>query len=132
LKALELKTQPKINQIKTLKKELDNEKIKNRLLKEKIATLEKKISEITNNNLELNYDGNQVQKFEATTFRLKSASDIYDGIDGDVLFTWEKSRSFTSTIMSAKWIKITGYFVDKKWQAAPQELWVEKENAIKR
>ena len=70
--------------------------------------------------------------FKASAFRLNKDSDIYDSIDGKILYTWEKRRSFTSSTMTQNWIKITGYFVDKEWRKADKELWVIKTNTIKR
>ncbi len=72
------------------------------------------------------------ENFKASAFRLSVESDIYDSIDGNVVYKWEEKTSFTSSIMTQNWIKITGYFVDKKWQKAEEELWVKKINVIKR
>ena len=69
---------------------------------------------------------------KASTFRLKVDADIYDTISGEKIDTWEKSRSFTSNVMSQNWIKITGYFVDKKWKKAKHGMWVKKTQVIKR
>jgi len=71
-------------------------------------------------------------EIKAASFRLISSSEIYSAINGNVVDDWENTRSFTSTLMTQNWIKITGYFIDKKWQAATQELWIEKINTIKR
>jgi len=70
--------------------------------------------------------------FKAGTFRLLDESDIYNSVNGDVLFTWEKGKSFTSGVMTQNWVKITGYFVDKKWTSATQALWIKKVNTKKR
>ncbi len=71
-------------------------------------------------------------QFKAATFRLEKNSNIYNMIDGDILYTWDKNRSFTSGIMTQNWIKITGYFVNKKWVKAEDELWIKKVNIVKR
>jgi len=35
-------------------------------------------------------------------------------------------------VSEGKWIKITGFFVDKKWKKAKNELWVKKINTVNR
>jgi len=67
-----------------------------------------------------------------SVFRLKSESKIYDAISGKEIDYWEKGRSFTSDTASEKWIKITGYFVDRKWTKAKNGMWIEKTNVLKR
>ena len=69
---------------------------------------------------------------KASTFRIVTDSDIYNSINGDILFQWQKGRSFTSNITTQNWIKITGYFTDKKWKRASKELWMKKTNTVKR
>ena len=66
------------------------------------------------------------------TYRLNQESEIYDGINGNVLFLWEDKSSFTTTKVTQDWIKVTGYFVDKKWTKAEKNLWVKKVNATLR
>lgn len=66
------------------------------------------------------------------TFRTNKEAPIYDAKNGKIIDTWEKRRSFTSYIESGDWIKITGYFVDRKWRKAKKELWIKKEDAIVR
>lgn len=72
------------------------------------------------------------QKKKAHTYRLKIQSDIYGSIDGKVIDSWEEQRSFTSDKKYENWIKITGYFVDKKWRKAKEDLWVLEENVSQR
>lgn len=68
-----------------------------------------------------------------TTYRLKHESVIYDNVYGHRLTTWEKDTSFTSNRVSDNgWIKITGYFVDKKWRKASKAMWVHAQDAFKR
>ena len=69
---------------------------------------------------------------KAFAYRLAIKSDIYDAIDGNIIYTWDEKTSFTSNIISENWIKITGYFVDAKWVHAKQELWIKKSNTLKR
>ena len=80
-------------------------------------------------------DEEEVEKeksFKASPFRLNRDSDIYDSINGTVIYKWEDRRSFTSSLMTQNWIKITGYFIDKEWRKADEELWIEKKYTIKR
>ena len=66
------------------------------------------------------------------TFRTLHEADIYDKPDGAKIDRWVEGRSFTSYIESGDWIKITGYFVDKKWTEAKKELWIRKFDAFER
>lgn len=67
-----------------------------------------------------------------SVYRLKSESDIYKSVDGDVVDRWEEERSFTSNRRYKNWIKITGYFVDQKWRKAEKELWILEKDVFKR
>lgn len=72
------------------------------------------------------------EETKPTTYRLKKDSRVFNKIGGKKIYLWEKGRSFTSNIKTQNFIKITGYFVDKKWQRAKEELWIEKEDAFER
>lgn len=69
---------------------------------------------------------------KAKTYRTKKKADIYNAPNGSKISTWEKGRSFTSYISEDKWIKITGFFIDKKWTKAEEEMWIKKEDAFER
>lgn len=104
-------------------------------LKNQINTNSKENISIENNpsqKLVIKENAEIIETFKASPFRLNSASDIYDSINGNVVYKWEDKTSFTSSVMTQNWIKITGYFVDKKWQRSDKELWVKKINTIKR
>lgn len=75
---------------------------------------------------------NKIETFKASSFRLKVDSDIYDAPSANVVAGWKKNRSFTSNQKLNGWIKITGYFVNKKWRSAKKELWIDEANVIKR
>lgn len=68
----------------------------------------------------------------AKTYRLNKDSAIYDAPNSKEIDSWEKGSSFTSSEQTDKWIKITGYFVDKKFRGAKKSMWVEQTNAILR
>lgn len=70
--------------------------------------------------------------FKASSFRVNHEAKIYDGVDADVIDIWENRTSFTSNQRKNKWIKITGYFVDKQWRAATSEMWVKNCDVINR
>lgn len=74
----------------------------------------------------------KVELVKASSFRLKTDSNIYDKISGTKIDTWEKGTSFTSNKMSQNWVKITGYFVNKKWKKAKSDMWIEKTQVLKR
>lgn len=70
--------------------------------------------------------------FKPVAFHLIKDSEIYDAIDGTEIDKWEKHTSFTSGVKTKDWIKITGYFVDKKWRRAKKEMWVELKHVSKK
>jgi len=75
----------------------------------------------------------KITVFKATPFRLKNDAKIYDSFENPkYLFTWEKGRSFTSNKKTDGWIKITGYFVNRVWQPASEDLWVHEEDVLQR
>jgi predicted RND superfamily exporter protein len=67
-----------------------------------------------------------------STFRLNSNTAVYNEIDGVKIYQWKKDRTFTSNIRSKNWIKVTGYFVDKKWQKANAQMWIKASQVYKR
>ncbi len=62
----------------------------------------------------------------AKTYRLNKQSSIYDLPNGKIIDSWESESSFTSSKETASWVKITGYFVDRKWQRSKKDLWVKQ------
>lgn len=81
---------------------------------------------------EVSADKNEIITFKASAFRLKTDSVIYDAAEGKKVDIWEKGTSFTSNSMMEGWIKISGYFVKRKWKKAQKELWVRSAQTIKR
>ena len=77
-------------------------------------------------------DKEKIIKFKAATFRLSYESVIYDDIDGEKLFVWEKGKTFTSNVKTASWIKITGYFEKRKWKSSARDMWVKISQVRKR
>lgn len=70
--------------------------------------------------------------FKATVFRLKKNTSIYSSPNSKKLYLWDKDRTFTSNIGTKNWIKITGYFINKKWIRAKDELWIKKNDVSKK
>ena len=71
--------------------------------------------------------------FKAAPFRLKNNAKIYNSFENPkYLFTWDKGRSFTSNQKTDGWVKITGYFVNRVWQPASEDLWVHEEDVLQR
>ncbi len=75
---------------------------------------------------------NRVEFFKASSFRVDGEAKIYNGINADIIATWEDKTSFTSNQKEGDWIKITGYFVDKQWQASDKDIWIKSANVVKR
>ncbi|WP_428738664.1 hypothetical protein [Sulfurimonas sp.] len=128
------------NQIKNLKKQIKNKD-------NEILLLKNKNNKIMDNQIKKeNTLENEINNFPElkmrkqpklvdntpTTYRLTQESIIYSGIDGVEVDKWEKSTSFTSKLKTAGWIKISGYFVDKKWQKVQKDMWVKTSQAFKR
>ncbi len=74
----------------------------------------------------------RITKTQPKTFRTLREADIYDKPDGVKIARWEKGRSFTSYIESGEWVKITGYFINRKWTSAKKGLWIKKSDAFER
>ena len=74
----------------------------------------------------------KLQRFKASAFRINKNAVIYDKVNGKKLYEWEKGTSFTSSIKTQNWIKITGYFIDKAWVRSSKELWLKISDATKR
>lgn len=73
-----------------------------------------------------------VETFKPSSFRLKEEADIYSVGGVEKVDRWEAGRSFTSNAKIGSFIKITGYFIDKKWQNSKKELWIKSDKVIKR
>ncbi|EQB40519.1 hypothetical protein M947_01590 [Sulfurimonas hongkongensis] len=73
-----------------------------------------------------------IVKTKPTTFRLKNDSKIYSTLDKEEIYVWEKGRSFTSNVKTQNFVMITGYFIDKKWQKAGEELWIKRVDVFER
>lgn len=69
---------------------------------------------------------------KASAYRLSKNAPIYSGINGEKIDEWEKGTSFTSNQRTGKFIKITGYFIHKKWVKSKKPLWVNADDAYKR
>lgn len=73
-------------------------------------------------------------KKSSGVYRMASDASIYNGPNGKVVDTWEARRSFTGSGASNGWIHITGYFVNRVFQAAGEgeSLWVKESDTIRR
>jgi len=101
--------------------------IENNLLKTKDKTINK-LSKNTKNifpKLIMKKKYEKIFTFKASSFHLIHDSIIYDSINGVKLDVWMKNTSFTSSIKTKSWIKITGYFINKKWKSAKKEMWIK-------
>jgi len=105
------------------KKLYEQEKAKNRVL---VLELKRKVKQKSH------LEEIVVKSNKASAYRLLIDADIYDGIDGKVMDNWEARTSFTSSQRTALWVKITGYFVDKRWQKAKRSLWIKSDKVFKR
>lgn len=74
----------------------------------------------------------KLERFKASAFRLNKDAPVYDAVNGEKLYEWEKGTSFTSSIKTQNWIKITGYFIDKAWVRSSKEMWLKASDTIKR
>ena len=69
---------------------------------------------------------------KASTYKIIKSSNIYNAVNGKVIYNWEPATTFTSNIKTQNWVKITGCFVNDKWQRAKEKLWIKKINIEKR
>jgi len=74
----------------------------------------------------------KIEKFKASAFRLNKNAVIYNGVNGKAVEEWSEGTSFTSSIKTQNWVKITGYFVQKIWMRSSKEIWVKSSDVIKR
>ena len=74
----------------------------------------------------------KLERFKASAFRLNKNAMIYDKVNGEKIDEWSIDTSFTSSIRTQNWVRITGYFVDKVWEPASKELWIKSSDVIKR
>lgn len=72
------------------------------------------------------------KKSGPSAYRMATNAPVYNAPGGAKVDTWEARRSFTSGTSNNGWIKITGYFVDRVWQRADEELWVKESDVIRR
>lgn len=110
-----------------MKKEFlkNDKKVKKIVIKKELSKI-KKIVEPKRKEVE------KLQRFKASAFRLNKNALIYDRVNGEKLYEWEKGTSFTSSIKTQNWVKITGYFVDRVWMRSSKELWIKTTDVIKR
>lgn len=109
------------NENQLLKKELN-------LLKLKLLTYEKDLhtKPIQKTTIKLSSSKKiKIIKIKPTTFKLTKDATIYDSINGSKITKWEKGTTFTSYIRTKNWIKITGYFIGRKWKKAKKEMWIK-------
>lgn len=120
-----------------------NAKVKEQTYKNKIASLENQIKNLNKELLLKEKSNNSFpnlkmkvkqlrNKTKAFAYRMHKDTNIYDGIDGKIIDRWEKDTSFTSNQKTRKWIKITGFFVEKIWRPTQKEMWVKVADADKR
>ena len=119
-------------QNKVLENTLKNKELIIKNLHTKVNILEKKFKNthsdvLPSKNTEIN-----IEKIIPTTFRLLSKANVYDSVDGVKISTWNANKSFTSDTQTDNWVKVTGYFVAKKWQRPGKELWIKKDNITER
>jgi septal ring factor EnvC (AmiA/AmiB activator) len=124
------------NKIKNLKKPKKSNSIKKVIIKEKIEICSK--NQIVDNNkfpqLKMRDKdmSNTIVDTTPQTYRLNKNAKIYDSKDGNIIEEWEDKTSFTSSLKSGNWIKITGYFVEKVWRKSNKELWIEERDVQRR
>jgi alanyl-tRNA synthetase len=117
--------------------ELLAEREKVQVLQKKLKSLEKEIISLKNSQKpkknSQKSQGYVEKNFPAMPFNLLKDAPIYASPTATkVLQEWKKGTSFTSHVRSANRIKITGYFVDKVWQKAEDELWIDTVNVAKK
>jgi len=118
----------KENEIISLKKKL----LYSKKTTKKITKVCDDLNEFPKLMLKKKYQKHEIIITNPTTYRLKIDSIIYSYIDGEHINNWEVGTSFTSNQKTNNWVKITGYFVDKKWKSAESEMWIKARQVSKR
>lgn len=93
---------------------------------------EEKELEREKNNTIVNKTSQIEEEIDPSTFKLIKQSYIYASVNGNILDTWKIKTTFTSNIKTQNWVKITGSFDEGKWIQATKEMWIKKENVMKR
>ncbi len=111
------------------KKLLKQEREKNSILRKKIRKLE---SLSTKKVVTKAKKREEIEFFKACSFILNSDCDVYNAPNGKKVDRWEKTTSFTSNQKTQNWIRITGYFKNKKWLRARKKMWVRYDGVNKK
>ena len=74
----------------------------------------------------------KITTYKASSFRTKHVSSIYAYPDAKKIEQWEGGKSFTSNKKTSKWIKITGFFINKQWQKVSHDMWIKNSDVVKR
>jgi len=118
------KLENQINQLKNM--------VKTKEYKEKKPMI-RAICEEDNLFPKLKMKNDKILIFKPSAFRLKNDANIYASSEAvNIIANWEKERSFTSNEGRADMIKITGYFVNKVWTKAENNMWIRNSDTIKR
>jgi chromosome segregation ATPase len=139
------------DKIKDLQKEIDkikkvtnnkNINSKNKLLS-RIIQLEKQYNYLQNEIKKLNLSVAKISSkkrnsleclkefFKPTVFITKNKANIYDS-NNKMVDVWDKCVTFTSYIKKGDKLKITGYFVNRKFKSALDKDWWIKIDDVKR
>lgn len=84
--------------------------------------------------LEQERQKNAPKKGTSAAYRMNVNAPVYNAPNGRQVDTWEERRSFTAGNPSGGWVHITGYFVNRVWQATREDehLWVKESDTIRR
>ena len=133
IKAYKKLLKTKENEIKNLKNEFNKKKCKSNTIIKKSDNSNKFPKLILKDKYkQVSANKEEMQHFKARAFRFKVDANIYDSIDGKVIGRWEKETSFTSNQRTNSWVRITGYFIDRKWLKAKKTIWVKSINVFQR
>jgi len=97
---------------------------------EKIKALEEKLN--STKTIKKKRKKEKIEIFKASSFRLNKESEIYNRPNGKKINIWEIDTTFTSNKKTQNWMKITGFFIEKRWKRAKTEMWVRYENISKK
>lgn len=69
---------------------------------------------------------NSVQPLAAQTYNLTTIAVVRDAPEGRIVDIWNSDTRFTSNVADGKWIRVTGYFPNNKWQPSSRPLWIDR------
>jgi len=110
---------------------LQTQEEKCKALEDEIKSLKNQINELKKSKKSTMEES--LVSFSPTTFQTQKEAPLYPSAKSrEVVEYWEKGRSFTAYQKQGERIRISGYFVEKVWQKAEGDLWIDAADVAKK